>query len=124
VWITPAASGAVAPDLISQARLSLGPAVRKVCRPSARNPARGQLGQAGLAQARLGQQLGGLVLAQLGQIGFGLGVEDDHLSRGDQRGQLLTQVLVAKLGHIYVEHVQGGGPNGIALAGSPVRSPE
>ena len=39
-WMTPAASGAVAPALISQARVSFGPAVRKVCRPSARNPAR------------------------------------------------------------------------------------
>jgi len=30
---------AVAPALISQARVSFGPAVRNVCRPSARNPA-------------------------------------------------------------------------------------
>ena len=39
MWITPAASGAVAPIGISQARVSFGPAVRNVCSPSARNPA-------------------------------------------------------------------------------------
>ena len=40
VWMTPAASGAVAPAGIVHARVSLGPAVRKVCRPSVRKPAR------------------------------------------------------------------------------------
>ena len=40
VWITPAASGAVAPAGISQARVSFGPAVRNVLSPRAWNPAR------------------------------------------------------------------------------------
>ena len=39
-WITPAASGAVAPTGIVQARASFGPAVRYVCRPSVRKPTR------------------------------------------------------------------------------------
>jgi hypothetical protein len=40
VWITPAASGAVAPSGIVEARASFGPTVRKVESRSAANPGR------------------------------------------------------------------------------------
>src|SRR5665647_3335006 len=40
VWITPAACGAVQPLWMVQARDSLGPAVRNVCRPRVWNPTR------------------------------------------------------------------------------------
>src|SRR6202000_2425479 len=91
VWITPAASGAVAPIGISQARDSFGPAVRKVCRPRARKPALASVGRPRLAQACLGQQLGCLLVGQLSQVGLGLRVQEDRLGRRDQAGQLLAQ---------------------------------
>ncbi len=69
-------------------------------------PGLGQLGQAGLAQAGLGEQFGGLVLGQLGQVGFGLGVQEDRLGGSDQRRQALAQVGVAEFAHVAVEHVQ------------------
>ena len=106
VWITPAASGAVAPAGIVQARDSLGPAVRNVDRPRASNERPGQLGQAGLAEAKLGKQLGGLVLGQFRQLCLGLGVEEDRLGRLDQRRQPVAQIAVGKLGVIGVEHIQ------------------
>ena len=106
VWMTPAASGAVAPALISQARVSFGPAVRKVCRPSARNPRPGELGQARLAHPGLGEQFRGLVFGQLGQVGLGLGVQEDGFGGRDQVGQTLAQVLVVQLGYVHVEHVK------------------
>ena len=86
LWMTRAACGAVAPALIVQARASFGPAVRNVCRPSARNPAWASWVSPG-SPAGLGEQFGGLVLGQLGQVGFGLGVEEDRLGGTDERGQ-------------------------------------
>ena len=90
LWMTPAACGAVAPALIVQARASFGPAVRKVCSPSARNPAWASWASPGSPRPAFGEQFGGLVLGQLGQVGFGLGVEEDRLGGTDERGQALA----------------------------------
>ena len=98
VWITPAASGAVAPPGMVQALASLGPAVRYVDRPSAVNPARASWAQARLAQAQGGQHLGGVLLLELGQLGLGLGVEEDRLGRArPMRPERSLEHLVGQL---------------------------
>ena len=61
-WITPAASGAVAPIGISQARDSFGPRGEEGLQAKRAEPGPGQLSKARLAEPGLGQQLGRLLL--------------------------------------------------------------
>ena len=49
-------------------------------------PTRASWFRPGLALAELGEQLGGLVLGQLDQLGLDLRVQEDRLGRGDQPG--------------------------------------
>ena len=66
----------------------------------------GQLGQARFAETRLGQQLRSLVFGQLGQVGLGLGVQEDPFRGRDQSRQPLPQAGVGELFGVGVEDVQ------------------
>ena len=105
-WMTPAASGAVAPTGTVQARASFGPAVRYVCSPSVRKPTRISWLQARLGLADRLQQLAGLLLGQLDQLRLDLGVHEDRLGGGDQRPQLVEERGVGQLLLVDVEDVE------------------
>lgn len=107
--MTPAASGAVAPTGIVQARASFGPAVRNVDQVQRRELGPGKLRQARLPQAKPGQQFGRLLGRQLGQPGLDLRVQEDRLGRSHQRGEPPPQPIVTQLGVVLVEHVQAAG---------------
>src|ERR1022692_3177170 len=89
VWITPAASGAVAPTGIVQARVSFGPAVRKVVSPRARNPARA-------GQPSPGRPPGPPPLGDSGQLRLVLRVKKAPLGRRHQRREPGLQCLVGQ----------------------------
>ena len=96
VWMTPAASGAVAPLRIVQARASFGPGGQEGLQAERLEADAGELGEAGLLLADRLQQLQRLVVGQLDQLGLDLGVEEDRLGRGDERGQLGAQLGVGR----------------------------
>ena len=87
VWITPAASGAVAPLGIVQARDSFGPGRQVGLQTEGVEADPGQGVEAGLVDVHLGQELAGLVRLHLDQLGLDLGVQEDRLGRGDQGAQ-------------------------------------
>ena len=87
VWITPAASGAVAPDRDRPGAGLLRPGgqVRLQAEGAEADP--DELVQARLVLADRGEQLGGVGGRQVDQLRLDLGVQEDRLGRGDQRPQ-------------------------------------
>ena len=106
VWMTPAASGAVAPLRIVQARDSLGPAGQVRLQPERLEPDPGELVEAALVLAHRLQQLERLVVGQLDELHLDLGVEEHRLRGRDERGQLGAQRVVGELVLVEVEHVE------------------
>ena len=86
VWMTPAASGAVAPlrDRPGAGLLGTGGQVGLQAEGVEADP--GQHLEAGLVDAHLGEHLAGLVVVvELDQLGLELRVEEDRLGRRDER---------------------------------------
>ncbi len=105
VWITPAASGAVAPlrDRPGPGLLRAGGQVGLQAEGVEADP--GQDVQAGLVDVHLGQELPGLVGLHLDQLGLDLGVQEDRLGRGDEGAHPRLQLLVGQLVGVAVEDV-------------------
>ncbi len=102
----------------------LGPGGQERLQPERAEPRGRELGQPRLAHPGLGEQLGGLVLGQLRQVGFGLGVKEDRLGGRDERGELLAQPLVRQVRDVHVEHVQERlGGQQVQLTQRPQRDP-
>jgi hypothetical protein len=80
--------GAVSPMWMVQARASLGPAVRKVCRPRVRKPTWTSWASPDSSCPYPGQQLGGVGRVESGHFGLDLGTHHHRLGRRHQRAEL------------------------------------
>ncbi len=66
----------------------------------------GQLRQAALGLAEGGQQLGGVLVGELGELGLDLRAQHHRVGGGDQGGELLEPAGVGEGVLVHVEHVQ------------------
>src|ERR1700761_7419723 len=105
VWMTPAASGAVAPTGMVQARVSLGPAVRKVSRPRVRKPTRASWSRPGSPRPNSASSSAASSSGSSARAASVLAARNTASAGATRLAQPLPQALIGQFVGVDVEHV-------------------